>query len=530
MTSSQHTDLSVLNCFPLKWVFVIGLFTILILSATSNLCAKSSIQLGKRIYREGILPSGEPIRAKVAGDILVEGTQFSCATCHRRSGFGSSEETVYVPPVTGPLLYQDRQLRRVDMFRKLYQEVQPNRLRARVRDGRMRPAYTDQTLAISIREGKDSTNHELELLMPRYLLSDEDMGHLLAYLKSLSSAHAPGVTNSEIHFATVVTEGADPGKRVAMRDVIDAYFRWKNTDTQARLQRPGYSPWYKDDFHGTYREWVLHVWELKGPPKTWRDQLEKYYREQPVFALLSGIGAGTWQPVHDFCEWAEVPCLFPNTDLPVVLRTSAYSLYFFKGLTVEAEALARHLHNQSELVSTTRIVQVYRDVESSYVPARALQRVLQDYGITHVQDQLIEGTQALTSAFWENLLKNGQPSILVLWLEDDDLEALASVSGSIDGIQQIYFSYSRLKATLLSSLTNLRDKLYFTYPFALPGHEIPRMYRIRAWLRSRRVKRTHERIQFNTYFALSIADHSLVHLVENFSRDYFIESIEHETE
>ncbi len=37
-------------------------------------------------------------------------------------------------------------------------------------------------------------------------------------------------------------------------------------------------------------------------------------------------------------------------------------------------------------------------------------------------------------------------------------------------------------------------------------------------------------IPINTHFALSIADHSLVYLVDNFSRDYFIESIEHETE
>ena len=39
-----------------------------------------------------------------------------------------------------------------------------------------------------------------------------------------------------------------------------------------------------------------------------------------------------------------------------------------------------------------------------------------------------------------------------------------------------------------------------------------------------------ERIQLNTYFALAIADHALAHLVENFSRDYFIENIEQETE
>ena len=69
-----------------------------------------------------------------------------------------------------------------------------------------------------------------------------------------------------------------------------------------------------------------------------------------------------------------------------------------------------------------------------------------------------------------------------------------------------------------------------TYPFTLPGLEVPRIYRLRAWLRSRGVERRHERIQLNTYFALSVADHALVHLVDHFSREYFMESVEHETE
>jgi hypothetical protein len=42
--------------------------------------------------------------------------------------------------------------------------------------------------------------------------------------------------------------------------------------------------------------------------------------------------------------------------------------------------------------------------------------------------------------------------------------------------------------------------------------------------------RDHERIQFNAYFTLAVVDHSLMNLAGNFSRDYFIENVEHETE
>jgi len=106
---------------------------------------KPNADLGRRIYREGLLPSGKPVRAIVQGDIAVAGTQLTCANCHRRSGFGSSEGVAFVPPIAGSFLFGSRELRRRDLFRKLFQEVQPKRFRARVRDPRVRPAYTDET-------------------------------------------------------------------------------------------------------------------------------------------------------------------------------------------------------------------------------------------------------------------------------------------------------------------------------------------------------------------------------------------------
>ena len=108
--------------------------------------------LGRRIYREGLPGSAQP----------------ACASCHRRSGFGASEGGVYVPRVTGPALFQSGQLRRVDRFRDLYQEVQPAPYNSRLRDPRLRPAYTQETLAAAVREGRDPTGHwkaELECVV-----------------------------------------------------------------------------------------------------------------------------------------------------------------------------------------------------------------------------------------------------------------------------------------------------------------------------------------------------------------------------
>jgi mono/diheme cytochrome c family protein len=438
-----------------------------------------------------------------------------CASCHRRSGFGGSEGGVYVPRVTGPALFQPRQPRRADLFRAIYQEPQPRPFASRMRDPRLRPAYTEETLAIALREGRDPAGRELDPLMPRYRLSEEEVAHLAGYLENLSAAPSPGVDGQSIHFATVITPGVDPGRRKALLDVLEAYVRWKNAETRHSAQRLGFSPWYRDEFYSSYREWKLHIWELLGPAATWPEQLAAYYREQPVFAVLSGLGAGSWRPVHEFCEKTEVPCLFPNTDLPV-LSPGAYSLYLSPGLAVEAQVLARRLAE-----SPGRIVQVFRDGEEGRVPARALREALP---AAEIEDRAIPTRKKLTRSFWRGLVRETRPAVLVLWLGPEDAATLEAAD--VGTVQQLVFSSTLLQGTS----PPLWNKVWLTWPFTLPGKEDPLIYRVRAWMRSRGIERTDERLQLNAWFAMAVADHSLAHLVDHFSRDFFVESVEEETE
>jgi len=97
-------------------------------------------------------------------------------------------------------------------------------------------------------------------------------------------------------------------------------------------------------------------------------------------------------------------------------------------------------------------------------------------------------------------------------------------------VRQIVLSYSRLGEAEPEVPPGLRKKIRLTWRFAPPGHEEPLAYRVRAWMNARRIERTHERLQLNTWFALAVTDHSLTHIVENFSRDFFVESVEEETE
>lgn len=486
---------------------------------------EGDVELGRRIYQDGVLSNGAPLMGVAQGDISIEGKNLRCANCHRKSGFATAELATYVPPITSDRLFRPRDDAEPDLIRRMFQEIHPKPTHARVRDPRVRPAYSDESLSRVIRRGMDPAERELSTLMPRYQIGDQDMRHLVAYMKSLAAEPPQGIDRNTIHFATVVVDGSDADSQDAMRSVIDAYVRRKNADIAHKLDKPYFSPEFKSNFIGAYRSWNIHTWRLKGDGDSWGRQLEEYYRQQPVFALVSGIGFGKWRPVHEFCERQQLPCLFPQTDLPDTVSPNDYTLYFSKGLRLEAEVLAEHLVKQQVPDEQRTVIQVLGDALADRVAAETLRNRLADFTGIRVEDRILDGTRTLSMVLEESL---SQPVTLVLWLGPDHIRELENVT--LDNASEIYISHGLAGENHDELSESVSHRIRLVYPYALPGREPPRIYRLRAWMRSRGVKLTHPRLQLNTFFALSITDHALMHLLEDYSRDYLIESIEHETE
>jgi hypothetical protein len=363
--------------------------------------------------------------------------------------------------------------------------------------------------------------------MPRFALDEGAMKSLIGYLKTLSAAPSPGVTNDTIHFATIVTEGVTAEKRQAMLDVMESFVRDKNAGTRHETLRAKRAGWDMEREYGAYRNWQVHVWELAGEPETWRSQLEALYRQQPVFAILSGITAGTWRPVHDFCESLEIPCLFPNVDAPPLEEISYYSFYFSKGVSLEAESLAHFLDSNSAEIGAGTIVQIFRnDDATGTAAAEAFSKTLKNQ-LARIVTIGIDHGQLLTADFWSTLAIREAPSVLVLWLNMPDLNALNAISGAGYPTPRLYLSSTLATGFLSSVPQGLEEKIRFLHSFELPGQMDQRLLRINAWLKARKINLSDQRIQANTYFALTQAGNALMHLVDNFSRDYFVERIEH---
>jgi Cytochrome c len=450
--------------------------------------------VGEPIYLLGMLPSGTPLEGTQSRvGVHLRGADAGCVNCHQRSGLGSHEGNSSIPPITGDYLFRPSQ-------------------------HGSRSAYTYTTLARAIRSGLDSEGRELSDLMPRFDLDDASMAALIAYLRQLTPRHLPGVTEGVLHVATVVTPDADPIKRRGVLDVLEHYVAEKNSSPS--MGGPGMAA------HGksmglTNRRWQLHVWTLTGAPQTWRAQLDRQFTVQPVFAVLSGLGGAEWAPVHEFCEQHAVPCLFPNVEVPVVSDQDFYSVYFSKGVLLEANLIANSIVSGRTPADPVAVRQIYHRGDSGEEAAAALTAALRKHNVAVSSEALPAGTTP--RALSEALSRGSASSILVLWLRPRDISVLAHLKPPAT---RVYLSglMSGLESTPLPA--DWRTRVVMSYPFELPQRRGVQLDYPLGWFSFRHIPVVDSRAQVDTFLACSLFTDALNLMADQVSPAYLIEQLQ----
>ncbi len=483
---------------------------------------------GEHFYLYGITATGDSVPVTLRGDVQSTSETFACAACHRPSGFGGSEGGEYVPIITQPVLYNERRpdrQRRNREFMKLFKDTHSSSFDARVRMPRMRPAYSDDSLAAAIQHGIDPAGQSLSESMPRYQFDQQSMADLIAYLKTLSVAASPGVTADTLHLATIVSAGVDQNQRDALINTLQTFAQWYNDDILGQQAHPGFSPYYRSEFEDSYRNWQLHVWTLKGPRETWRQQLQDYNNQQPVFAVVSGLVDGPWQPVDSFCKDEKLPCVFPITDLPDTDNANrGYAIYFSRGLELEGEVLAKYLGRQDILPEEVRQIRV--DQAAGTVPGDAFSETLRQYLPTLRVDTVTVPAAGLAQAIAEA----PATEVLVIWPGEHIETAIQALNAHAPDAGQIVLPSTALSIAQQQLSLELLDRVRLTYRYEKPSAYHPRKYRVRAWFGSRRVRLEYPLMQLQAFYAMTQMQYALDGIIGDFYRDYLIEFIEHEAE
>lgn len=494
----------------------IALLFILLFSETANTqtSVETAIEEGKKIYRKGLLSDGQPLQAIGQSGLKVTGVQTTCANCHRRSGYGSSEGSIIAPAIHGKVLYTAR-------------EIQHRELASTRRSGvGVRPAYTDETLSRAIRKGIGADGRSLGQFMPRFDLSDGELDSLIVYLKVLGNEKVQGVTEEYFDFATIITPGVSETRKIALLRLFQIYINHINSGTRNESRKAKNSPWHKSWHYEAYRKWRLHVWELTGEPESWNKQLVQFYQKQPVFALLNGLG-GPWKNIHKFCESNEIPCLFPTTEFPDNTGSGFYSLYFSKGVYLEAELIANHrLQTRDQHIDT--VIQVYRDGDTRGIGANNyLNKLLSKNNSVQLMSYKIAKSDLNAKKTLQKIISNASPYDLVLWGDYPDLLKQLKNNDTKTQPDRIYLSTRFSNNSINVGLPRQYDGVYLLHRFALPGKQKQHSLRFSSWARINKLSITDEHVMANAFFTLTVLVDAIRHIRNNISREYLIERIEH---
>lgn len=466
------------------------------------------LSAGENIYRDGMLPSGKPLEALRVGGAHMDGADAACVNCHRRSGLGSKEGLISIPPITGRYLFHKPAPSPEALALPYVESIRPDR-----------QPYTAVTLARAIRDGIGVDGKPLNYLMPHFSLDDADMSALIGYLKSMDRHTLPGVDGDVLHFATIITPDADPAKRKGMLAVLNQFFADKNTFPLGAT--PPLRSSRKERFM-VNRRWQLHVWQLSGPASTWERQLDKDFASRPVLAVISGLGGRNWAPVHAFCEHQAVPCLFPNVEAPPPgADHDFYSLYFSRGVELEAGLIADRLQDPTGHAPPKVVEQIYRSGDSGEAGAATLAATLRQRGIVVKNRILPAGKPGRGVA--RAVRRAAKADALVLWLRPKDIAALGNIP------QTLHTAYL---SGLMGGLEDAplprdwRTRTRLTYPFGLREERRVNVDFALGWFEIRHIPLLAEQVQTDTFLACSLLAETLHQMYDAFVPEYLVERYE----
>lgn len=465
------------------------------------------LALGANIYREGKGEGGRDVMGLRFGGVEAQGATVACVSCHRRSGLGAVEGVDQVAPVAGRIIFTGDPRAVVSMN---YRNIKSFNQR--------HAPFDEAGFAAAVNEGRHVDGRELSPMMPRFDLRPAELQALQAYLRTLSAQWSPGVTATRLRLATVITPDVTPERREIFLETLRAAVSQKNgnfTPGQRTMSTAAEMLFRSDRF------WDLDVWELSGPPASWGAQLDERMRRQPVFALVSGLGAGEWGPVHAFCEREQTPCWFPSVDAPPAdAQKDFYSLYFSAGVALEADVLARHF---AAGTAPARVVQLHRGDAAGRAAAERLRVALSRLkSPPRLLTREVKGDQP--AELRRALQGLDRRDALVLWWPGEQAGALQDVALPV--VTAVYASGRLLGAHPEQLPATWKPALQIVSPYQVPEQRHATLFHFEAWLKIRRIALRDLPLQSEVYFATSYLAETLTEMIDNVHRDYLVERAE----
>jgi ABC-type branched-subunit amino acid transport system substrate-binding protein len=236
---------------------------------------------------------------------------------------------------------------------------------------------------------------------------------------------------------------------------------------------------------------------------------------------VSGLGNASWRPIHDFSERFEVPCILPQTDLPVLAQGDFYTVYLSRGITLEAHALARFLRDTGE---GGPVMQVFRHSDASAAGTDAFRDTWTAEGGAAPTDILLD--EDPDEAFWQQLVRKAAGATLVLWLSARDLSQAQVLTGTGSQVAAIYLFSSLIPGPRTGLAADESGRVRLVYPQDPPALCDGRLAVVKRWLHNKGIAPTDEQVQMNAYLAATVVGMLMTRSRDTYSREFLLERME----
>jgi ABC-type branched-subunit amino acid transport system substrate-binding protein len=444
---------------------------------------------GKQIYLKTTSPSGGEIKAFVGKSLMeAPGAALPCVNCHGRDGIGLVESGVSASTITW------------EELTKSYGVKLPS--------GRERPAYREDTLVRAVTEGVDPAGNTLDVAMPRYAMSREDLRDLIGYLKRLGTLLDPGLSDTLIRVGTILpARGRFASMGQAMRSVMSAYFD--------DLNQSG----------GIYsRKLQLVVADFSDNPQETLATIRQLLNED-IFAIAGALIAGADQDIARLMESDEVPLIGPLTlfieDIGALNR---FTFYVFSGLREQMRALVDYARLKLAK-RDARVAILYAEKEIPLEIIAAVEGQCLKNGWTSFERFSFAAGAMDAASLAGELAPKGVEAVFVLGA-GDQLQALLSAAESAHWVPYVFLSGSQVGEGLLDAPGVFSDKIFLSYP-TLPSDQSDAGTReLSQLLGKHQLPQVHLPAQIAAYCAAKILVEGLKRAGRNLSREKLVASLE----
>ncbi|WP_077047956.1 ABC transporter substrate-binding protein [Pseudomonas sp. KK4] len=463
----------------MKNALILGLLFFASLTAQA-LPLSPSESAGKRLYREGVSASGEPIMARIgAAGMLLPATSLPCANCHGADGLGRPEGGVRPPDLSWSRLTSR------------YGQQQIN--------GRTYPAYTDGTLVRAVQEGLDPGNNRLDPAMPRFVLSMNDQRNLTAYLKRLADDRDPGLSPDTLHLGTLLpTSGPLSEEGATVASVLRGCV--------TRINEAG-------GIHG--RQLRLTILD-PGPDRDSAEQaLNQLIEEEQVFALIAPMVPALDTELALRLDQAGVPLIGP-LSLQGSAQASRQIFEPLPGLREQMIALANYAAASLRVLQGPTLI-AYPDEPGQRLAAENLAQYLQANAWQKVHLQPYESAQ--------DELPLGSRSVFYLG-SSGGFSRLAERLQTAGQVPYLFAASNQVAGDLLQVPSGFSRRVFLAYPFVPSDWTLTGRLALTQLRERQRLGGEHAVLQVGAYSSMMLLSEGMKQAGRDASREKLISALE----